>query len=71
MNKLTAQTTRALTNEEKDSIRANATGEHVYCGDYASALQIARDACDRSDEWSADADDLAAEIARKAWAASR
>lgn len=57
---------RALT-DEKVAIRANAAGEDVWCGDDASALQIARDACDRSAEWSESARDVATQLARSTW----
>lgn len=63
--------TRPLSARETRAIRANARGEHVYCGDRASALQIARAACSRGDEWSEEVCDVAARIARQAWEASR
>ena len=62
---------RELTDAERVRIRVNASGEDVYCGDDASALQIARGACDHSAEWSDNAESEAAEIARVAWATTK
>jgi hypothetical protein len=61
---------RALTDDERAAIRANARGEYVFCGDDDSAEQIARGACDDTD-WSDDARVEAIQIARAAWDASR
>lgn len=66
---MSEQIERALTDEERAAIRENARGEYVYCGDDASALTIARGACDRDEEWSEDARREAIEIARAAWVA--
>lgn len=62
---------RALTDDERARIRANASGEYVFCSDDASAEQIARAACDADAEWSEDARLEAIRIARAAWDASR
>jgi hypothetical protein len=62
---------RALLDSERAAICANACGEHVVCDDRDSALEIARGACDASDDWSAEAEVEAATIAMAAWRGSR
>ena len=63
--------TRDLSESEREAVRANASGEHVFCGDDAGAKTIASSALDAWDDLSDAAQEEAIRIARTAWEASR
>ncbi len=63
--------TRALTDEERAAIKANARGEDVWCDGSREALEVAQGACDKTEEWNEAAREEAAQLAENAWSASR